>query len=220
MENKNNTKTPYKNDTDSNPFPKLKPMGSIYINQIPKKSDIDKTSENKNSLDSEKESDFLSKLRIFDPHPNIHQDSIKHSKTFLPSLIESNDTSKEKGNIDDIKEKDKEDGDKNNNNENINSTKKKLSADINNEEKQEEKGSGYNPFNAAKKFFKSISGYVNDNFINKITSNKSENEEENLNKKEIENIFEKSPNFQEIEKYWNYQKLLLDNNILDFTSKL
>ena len=223
MENKNNSITPSKNDSDSNPFPKLKPMGSIYINQIPKKDDTDKISKNINSLDSKEESNFLSKLRIFDPHANIHHDTHKHSKSFLPSFFEKKESNKEKGNIDDVKEKDNEVEDKiNNNNENIKLTEKKLSEEINSEEKGDENGSGKNPFDAAKKIFHSISGYLNENFINK-NNNKNENEkekEENLQKNIIDNNLEQSSNFQEIEKHWNYQKLLLNNNILDFTSKL
>ena len=36
----------------------------------------------------------------------------------------------------------------------------------------------------------------------------------------IDENFEKPQHFEEIEKIWNYEKILLEYNILDITSKL
>ena len=225
MANKSNSKTSSEKNSDSNPFPKLKPMGSIYINQIPKKDDKDKTTENLNSFGPENESNFLSKLKIFDPHPNIHPDTIKHSRTFLPSYLENDDSNKEKGNAYNFKEKGNEEEEIINIDNENKKLPKKLSAEINIDnnninKKVDKRLSAKNPFDVAKKFFHSISGYVNDNIINKINFNKNDNEKkDNPNQKDLEIIFEKPLNFEEIEKQWYYEKLLLDNNILDFTSK-
>ena len=70
MNRKTNEKTNYssQNNFNTNPFPKLKPRGSIKINQIPKKDENENRSleTNFNSNQSNKENKFLSTLKIFD----------------------------------------------------------------------------------------------------------------------------------------------------------
>ena len=105
-----NTKSSSQNNSNTNPFPKLKPKGSIMINHIPKKTDNNNTSQNNNFISNQKKSDsFLSKLRIFDPNPkqkiNSNSDTIRHSKTIDPSFLESiNDKKINKDNKDNIYE--------------------------------------------------------------------------------------------------------------------
>ena len=76
----------------------------------------------------------------------------------------------------------------------------------------------------ANKLFHSFTGYINDNVINKINLNNlnfyknKENDSDSLYK-DLEIKFEKPSNFGEIEEQWNYEKNLLDYDILDFTSK-
>ena len=53
--------------------------------------------------------------------------------------------------------------------------------------------------------------------IIKMINHKKENEKEN--EKEIVLNFKKPKNFAQIEKQWNYAKILIDNNIIDCTSK-
>ena len=231
-----NTKSSSQNNSNTNPFPKLKPKGSIMINHIPKKTDNNNTSQNNNFISNQKKSDsFLSKLRIFDPNPkqkiNSNSDTIRHSKTIDPSFLESiNDKKINKDNKDNIyetkdnnKDKDKDIDDiLNINKEKENFIKKKLSCDI--EEKKDikdikdtKRSSIKNPLESAKKIFSSLSGYLNENIINRINTNYFGS---NKDKDKIIDInFEKPPNFDEIEKSWNYGKILIDNNILDFTSK-
>ena len=74
---------------------------------------------------------------------------------------------------------------------------------------------------------KNVSGYINDNVINKININfnilkneKSKESDTNSIYKNIKINFEKPSNFEEIEEHWKYEKILLDNDILDFTSKI
>ena len=73
------------------------------------------------------------------------------------------------------------------------------------------------------KLFHSITGYINDNVINKINLNLNLNFKNDKNNdslyKDLEIKFEKPSNFGEIEEQWNYEKHLLDYDILDFTSK-
>ena len=74
-----------------------------------------------------------------------------------------------------------------------------------------------NTLDWGKKLFSDIGDYFNDNVINKINVNFN-----NFNFLKFNNLdikFEKPEHFDEIEKYWNYAKLLLDYNILDFGSK-
>ena len=52
---------------------------------------------------------------------------------------------------------------------------------------------------------------------NKRKKGKKDNNNSNFYDKTFN--FTKPPNFEEIENHWNYAKLLLDYNILDFTSK-
>ena len=70
MNNKTNAKNNYssQNNFNTNPFPKLKPRGSIKINQISKKDENENISHetNYNSNQSNKGNKFLSTLKIFD----------------------------------------------------------------------------------------------------------------------------------------------------------
>ena len=200
MENKNNSNLNSSNinssnnsNSNSSPFPKLKPTGSIYIQQNPLKEE-EKTNENtKKEKDSnkEKEKDFFSLLKIFDPSANLSH-FLKHSK----SLNTENDK-------DGLKKL----------------GKKHSSCEINdpsiehkNEIKEENIFSVRTSLLSAKKLFQNFGGYINDNIINKINFNFNKTDNLDIN-------FEKPANFGEIEKYWNYVKLLLDYNILDFGSK-
>ena len=224
MENKNKNKNSNSSpENNSSPFPKLKPKGSIYVHEINNNSNTDNLSLQKKSNKSkekEEENDFLSKLKIFDPNANINNN--RHSNPFKPSVYEN------------VK--------KNNNNSeneideplNINKEKeklsrKKLSYEMTNNN-DDKKGKEYtkrlsakNTFDSAKKLFNSLSDYVNENIINKINFNFNKTEEKEKSLAETINLdenFEKGENFGEIEKMWNYKKLLLEYNILDITSKL
>lgn len=202
MENKNNTNTNSSNNSNnSSPFPKLKPKGSIHIEQIP--LNVENTNQNsQKEKDSEKsnkeeETGFFSRLKIFDPNAD-RNNFLKHSK----SLKHDNSNENDKDGLKKL-------------------SKKHSSCEINgpsigdkNEMKEEGIFSVRNSLLSAKKLFQNVGGYINDNIINKINFNF------NFNKTDILGInFEKPANFGEIEKYWNYAKLLLDYNILDFGSK-
>ena len=199
MEHKNKNKNSNSSSENNlSPFPKLKPKGSIYVNEINNNSNNDSRSFQKKSNKSKEkkeENDFLSKLKVFDPNANINNN--RHSNPFKPSVYENvkKDNNYNEKEIDEPlninKEKEK-------------LSRKKLSYEMpnNNDDK---KGKGYtkrlsakNTFDSAKKLFNSLSDYVNE---------KDEN-------------FEKPENFEEIEKIWHYKKLLLEYNILDITSKL
>ena len=77
MNEKNNTKfnSSFKTNSNSNPFPKLVPRGSININQKPKKEENEEISRvaTYNSNLHNKGNSFLSKLKMFDP--NITKDT-------------------------------------------------------------------------------------------------------------------------------------------------
>lgn len=202
--------TPSNTNSNSNPFPKLKPKGSIAINQIPKNNDNNKTSQEKssNSNQKSKENNVSSRLKIFDPNAKNTSDDndIKHSKTFFPSFFNIKENNNEK---DKKKPKKKE------------ALPNKKVSNNENEEKIDENDpkrlSLRNTLNWGKKLFSDIGDYFNDNVINKINVNFN-----NFNFLKFNNLglkFEKPEHFDEIEKYWNYEKILLDNNFLDFTSK-
>ena len=222
MENKNKNSSS-SSENNSSPFPKLKPKGPIYLNEVNNNKDNKSSQKNTNkSKENEEESDFLSKLRKFDPNANININ--KASKPPKPLLLE-NSKKNNNNNEKDIEE-----------NLNINKEKgkisrKKLSYEIGNNNDDDKKDitntkrlSAKNTLDSAKKIFNSISGYLNENIINKININFNFNNTEEKGKSFADSInldenFEKPKNFSEIEKIWNYKKLLLEYNILDLTSK-
>ena len=204
--NKSKTISSTPSNNNSNPFPKLKPKGSIIINQIPKSNDNNKKSQEKssNSNQKSKESNVFSRLKIFDSNAKKTSDDndIKHSRTFLPSFFSSKDNNNEKD-----KKKEALQNKKVSNNEKEEKTDKK----------EPKRLSLRNTLDWGKKLFSDIGDYFNDNVINKINVNFN-----NFNFLKFNNLdikFEKPEHFDEIEKYWNYEKNLLDNNFLDFTSK-
>ena len=77
MNEKSNTKfnSSFKTNSNSNPFPKLVPRGSININQKSKKEENEEISRvaTYNSNLHNKGNSFLSKLKMFDP--NITKDT-------------------------------------------------------------------------------------------------------------------------------------------------
>ena len=235
MENKNKNSNTSSSENNSNPFPKLKPTGSIYIHQIPIESDNKSSQNNSNKTQEKEEKDFLSKLRVFDPNAKINTNNyndIKHSKTFKPSTSVFNKEIN-KDNMYEIKEDENE-------KEidevlNINKERELLSKNTqqnetgnNNDNKKDIidplRLSAKNAFNSVKGLFSSLSGYLNENVINKINFNfnkPEENKEKTFaNSINIDENFEKPQHFEEIEKIWNYEKILLEYNILDITSKL
>lgn len=261
MENKNNSSKNPSSQNNSNPFPKLKPKGSILIHQIPPKQE--KNELQKSPKQSNIASDFLSKIKFFQPKsqgPDQNQKNkvtLKYSKTLQPSdkssLIKKDqiETSKQKKDFfnifkknksSEIKDK-KEDIKQNNKNEdniddimNIDAEKAKFekrqaSCSINDNIKDSDSKSfsTKKTIEYANKIFHSISGYINDNVINKINNlnlnlnlnfrNKDKENESDSLYKDLEIKFEKPANFGEIEEHWNYEKHLLDYDILDFTSK-
>ena len=286
MEKKNNSnkKTLIKHNTNPNPFPKLKPKGSIFIHQIPPKSEKDNSSIF--SKEIEGKSDFFSKLKFFQnnqgPTQSDKNELIKHSRTMKSSkeniniiknlnsettkekkdkkdILSKKDTISEKIEIFETKEKkeDKKVESKNEeNNEEIDNlninleqekfAKRQISCSIenkininkeenndikdnkdNNNRNYNKKNSGKIALDYASKFLKNVSGYINDNVINKININfnllkneKSKESDTNSIYKNIKINFEKPSNFEEIEEHWKYEKILLDNDILDFTSKI
>ena len=222
MKNKNkaNAISSSQNNSNSNPFPKLKPKGSIILKELPKYSEKNKSNEEK------KENSFLSKLKIFDPNPKIvsNNNIIKHSKTLDPSLFDNysnknnNNENKEKGN--DVNNTNKENQRLSYKKTDINEDKKdtKDIKDI----KDPKRLSLKKNLDSAKIFFRGLGGYVNKNFISKINLNfiKSNKEKNENSSNDLGINFEKPANYAEIEKFWNNQKLLLNFNILDLTSKL
>ena len=209
MENKNNSKTNSSNNSNSSsPFPKLKPKGSIYIQQIPlnveNNNQISQKKKDSEKTNKEEGPDFFSRLKIFDPNAKKNNsDSLKHSKTLNPPLSEDHDK-------DGLKK----------------ITKKHSSFEINGpsiedkkEIKEENNFSVRNSLISAKKLFQNVGDYINDNIINKINFNFNFSKSDKDNTVNLDINFEKPANFGEIEKYWNYAKLLLDYNILDFGSK-
>ena len=249
---KNNFKTSKtissQNNSNNNPFPKLKPKGSILVNQIPQKNENNNNiSQNNtsNSNVSKKENTFLTRLKIFDQKANNNNSDndnvkiIRHSKTFKYSFFdnirdqENKDNKSNKNNKNNIVNKDNKDNNfdniyeiKDNNKDEKDHKDLKKKFHFNLEEKDNIKDpkrfSVINPFKSARKIFSSLSGYLNDNIINKININF--NNKEKYNNKDVDEQFvihfDKPANFGEIEKHWNIGKILLDNNILDFTSKL
>ena len=259
MENKNSSSKKPSSQNNSNPFPKLKPKGSILIHQIPPKQE--KNELQKSPKQSNIASDFLSKIKFFQPKSQgsdqnqKNQVTLKHSKTLQPSdklnsgKKDQKETIKEKLDIfnifkknksSEIKDK-KEDKKQNNKNEdniddlmNIDAEKAKFakrqaSCSINNTSKDADSKSfsTKKTIEYANKIFHNISGYINDNVINKINNlnlnlnlnfRNKENDSDSLYK-DLEIKFEKPANFGEIEEQWNYEKHLLDYDILDFTSK-
>ena len=220
MNNKNNSSS----QNNSSPFPKLKPKGSIILHQTSKNKESNEKSNNNEinkSNENTENANFLSKLKLFDPNPKINsnRNSIKHSKTFIPNDMifeenEKNEKNEKKDKINEIKT----------NNEKNKMTKTQTVKEDNmnkNDEPQRDiaeklRVSAKLHFNKAKKMFTSFSGYLKDNYLSKINLNLNFN----LIKKDDKTFnFTKPPNFEENENHWNYAQLLLDNNILDFTSK-
>ena len=185
------------NSNNSSPFPKLKPKGSINIQQIPLDAEstnkISKKEKDVKKSNKEEETDFFSRLKVFDPNANKNN-FLKHSKTLNTDInnIKENDLKK--------------------------LSKKHSSCELNGpsiEDKNEDNTfSVRNSLITAKKLFQNFGDYINDNIINKINFNFNFIKTDNLGIN-----FEKPANFGEIEKCWNYVKLLLDYNILDFGSK-
>ena len=254
MEN-NSTKKP-SSQNNANPFPKLKPKGSIYIHQIPPKQEKNELS--KSPKHSNITTDFLSKIKFFQSksqgseqnqnnQPN-NKFPLKHSKTLQLdnlNLTKKDKTEASKENkdilkknksteINNNKKEDKKENDKGEDNiddvMNIDEEKAKFekrlsSCTINDNSKDNDskKPSSKKPMEYANKIFHSITGYINDNVINKININfkndkNKENDSDSLYK-DLEINFEKPANFEVIEEHWNYEKHLLDYDILDFTSK-
>jgi hypothetical protein len=250
MENKNN----------SNPFPKLKPKGSILIHQKTPKQEKNELS--KSPKRSNLANDFLSKLKLFQPKTQgseqnqKNQVSLKHSRTLQPNeklsflkkgkteknketkdILKKNKSNEIKSKKEDKKEKEKDEDNCEDNLDDIMNidaekakfAKRQVSCTINDNSKDKDsKGlSTKKTIEYANKFFHSITGYINDNVIktvNKINLNlnfikNKENDSDSLYK-DLEIKFEKPSNFGEIEDHWNYEKNLLDYDILDFTSKL
>lgn len=211
MENKKNSNTNSSNNSNnSSPFPKLKPKGSIYISQIPLDSkntnQISQKGKDSEKSNNEEKVDFFSRLKIFEPNAKkSNNNSLKHCKTLGPSFSENEDNDK-----DGLKKL----------------TKKHSSCEINGpsiddkkEIKEDNTFSVRNSLISAKKLFQNFGDYINDNIINKINFNFNFTKTDNNVENSLGINFEKPKNFGEIEKYWNYVKLLLDYNILDFGSK-
>ena len=254
---KTNNNTSSQTNSNISPFPKLKPRGSLNINQLPNKNENNNNiSQNNtsNSFESKKENTFLSRLRIFEPKANNNNNNkndndinmIRHSKTLRPSFLDNLFNKENQDNKDNKDKKEnkinKDNKDKKNNkdnktnfHDNIYETKdnnkdekdnkdynKKYSLNLEEKEniKDPKRLSLINPFESARKIFSSLSGYLNDNIINKININfNMNNKDKDSNDNNFVINFDKPANFGEIEKHWNYGKILLDNNILDFTSK-
>ena len=232
MENKNNSTKKPSSQNNSNPFPKLKPKGSIILHQIPQKQEKNELS--KSPKRSNIATDFLSKIKFFQPKTQgsdqnqKNQVTLKHSRTMQPSdkliLTKKGKTETSKENKDILK--------KNKSSEiKINAEKAKFekrqaSCTINDNSKDNDskRFSTKKTIEYANKLFHSFTGYINDNVINKINLNNlnfyknKENDSDSLYK-DLEIKFEKPSNFGEIEEQWNYEKNLLDYDILDFTSK-
>ena len=256
MENKNNSTKKPSSQNNSNPFPKLKPKGSIFIHQIPPKQEKNELS--KSPKHSNITTDFLSKIKFFqsksqgsDQNQNNQQNNqvtLKHSKTLQPNdnlnLTKKGKTEESKENKDILKKnksseiksqkEDKKENDKGEDNideimnideEKAKFAKRQASCTINDNSKDNDskKPSTKKTIEYANKLFHSITGYISDNVINKINLNKNfknkENDSDSLYK-DLEINFEKPTNFDEIEEHWNYEKHLLDYDILDFSSKL
>ena len=240
MENKNNSTKKPSSQNNSNPFPKLKPKGSIILHQIPQKQEKNELS--KSPKRSNIATDFLSKIKFFQPKTQgsdqnqKNQVTLKHSRTMQPSdkliLTKKDKTETSKENKDilkknksseiKIKKEDKKENEKGEDNlddimnidaEKAKFEKRQASCTINDNSKDNDskRFSTKKTIEYANKLFHSFTGYINDNVINKI----------NLNSlyKDLEIKFEKPSNFGEIEEQWNYEKNLLDYDILDFTSK-
>lgn len=253
MENKNNTIKKSSSQNYSNPFPKLKPKGSIILHQIPPKQE--KKELNKSPKRSNIATDFLSKIKFFQPKSQgseqnqKNQVNLKHSRTLQPSdkisLTKKDKTETSKENKDifkknksseiNIKKEDKKVNNKGEDNlddimnideEKAKFEKRQASCTINDSSKDTESKrlSIKKTIEYSNKLFHSITGYINDNVINKINLNLNLNFKNDKNNsdslyKDLEIKFEKPSNFGEIEEQWNYEKHLLDYDILDFTSK-
>lgn len=216
MEKKSyNTSNSNSSKKDSNPFPKLRPTGSLVINQTSNKT---KTGQ----IASQPSQSFLSKLKIFEPNQNKFFNNIRHSKTVE---INEKDISNEKEEI----KKDESFTEKqiiqNRNSFGEKDNKKKDEEEK--EDKQVSQVSSKTEFdeNKRKSFLlgftdnlKKINKTIKDG--TKIFENQKNKIMNFINQKIYNDIkFEKPKNFEEIEKQWNYAKILLDNNILDCTSK-
>lgn len=253
MENKNNSTKKPSSQNNSNPFPKLKPKGSIILHQIPQKQEKNELS--KSPKRSNIATDFLSKIKFFQPKTQSsdqnqkNQVTLKHSRTLQPSdkliLTKKDKTETSKENKDilkknksseiKIKKEDKKENEKGEDNlddimnidaEKAKFEKRQASCTINDNSKDNDskRFSTKKTIEYANKLFHSFTGYINDNVINKINLNNlnfyknKENDSDSLYK-DLEIKFEKPSNFGEIEEQWNYEKNLLDYDILDFTSK-
>jgi hypothetical protein len=199
---------------DSNPFPKLKPTGSLVIKQTQNKT---KTGE----IASQPSQSFLSKLKIFEPNQNKFFNNIRHSKTME---INEKDIPIEKEEIkkdESLKEKQII---QNRNSFGEKDNQKKDEDIIEKEDKQVSSKTEFDE-NKRKSFLlgftdnlKKINKTLKDG--TKILENQKNKIINFINQKRHNDIkFEKPKNFEEIEKQWNYAKILLDNNILDCTSK-
>ena len=232
----------YGNDNDSNEYLTLKHCGALLIREVEpekkeeeyltlkhcgallirnEKSNKNKTEEKplKPSKGNKKTISFESKVKMFEPK----------TKTFTTYVPEKKGTREDKKHmekpkisntlLENSKQKNYEDNDFDKKNE-----LPRRSAIIQIDDKKNKSSSSF--FFGLKDNIKKINKSIKDKkqsiVINikhqkkkiiKMINHKKENE------KEIVINFAKPKNFEKIEKQWNYAKILLDNNIIDCTSK-
>lgn len=207
-------------NNSNNQFPKLKPKGTISIptskdSEVKNKIQINPTQTLKEPV---QKNDFLSKLKFFEQKAQDNKkpnNKLNTSKTILENKdkIKDNKEMIEKNNkINIIKENKKEEN-------NIEKTESKNKDEMKNELKVKLESK-------MKEKNKDISKNIN--IIKKAQTILEDNKEKE--KEKILKTFEKRQtyqfsqlerplNYSDIEKYWGYEKNLLDYKILDITSK-
>ena len=198
------------------PFPKLKPTGTIGTKNIPKDNEDNNSSEIKLSntqVEGDKKNDFKSRIKFFEQKSQNNAKKLDIRKT-LPLKEVKKDILKEE-NKEKKEEVKKEENKSDNNN-----------VQIQNEIKTDKKPSNIGDvipkkLNATKTMALPIDKKEEEK--EKEIEEEKEKEEEKVYKAFLKKRtydfgqLQRPSNYGDIEKYWNYEKNILDYKILDFT---
>ena len=192
------------------PFPKLKPTGTKVTKNTPKDNEIDDSSQlmpSNTQVESNKNNDFKSRIKFFEQKSQNIAKQLDIRKT-MPLKPVKKDILQEKNK--DNKEKKKEDKPDNNNKQNETKTNKPA---LN--------LGGVIPqkLNATK----TMAVPLDKKEDAKLKAIEEENDEEKVNKAFLKRRtydfgqLQRPSNYSDIEKYWNFEKNIIDYKILDFT---
>lgn len=194
------------------PFPKLKPTGTIVTKNTPKDNEIDDSSKlmpSNTQVESNNKNDFKSKIKFFEQKSQNIAKQLDIRKT-MPLKPVKKDILQEKNK--DNKEKKEEDKHDNNNKQNETKTKT---------DKPALSLGGVIPQKLIAT--KTMAVPIDKKEDEKLKAIEEEVDEEKVNKAFLKRRtydfgqLQRPSNYSDIEKYWDYEKNIIDCKILDFT---